>query len=198
MYSDVQTMTWAWTGAVLASGVLVLGISGVVLIPVSELFDQDRLNRLPQWLRWLFVVPSAFLMSLIAEILPRVIFSALELIVNHRLLFKPGVDSLVWQFWAPLFFVTSGVSMAPRFKFLTFIGVGGLKVAVAAMNLTTNLNFIKRGGSWDALDPTTNSPIWWNSIVCVGSIVVLAAFGVVLARQGRAEKPLPRDQAWAG
>ncbi len=57
------------------------------------------------------VLPIAFVMGLVGEVLPRFFFAAFELIVNHHLLFKPGVDSLVWQLWDPLLFVASGVSM---------------------------------------------------------------------------------------
>src|SRR5207253_2342686 len=110
-------------------------------------------------------------MGLVGEVVPRFVFGIGEVVVNHHLLFKPGVDSLIWQLWAPLLFVASGVLIAPRYKFSTFIVVGGLKAAAAGMNLVADIAFVGRGGSWEALDPVTNSPIWWNSVVyllCLG------------------------------
>ena len=198
MYSEVQTISWDWIKAVFVSAVVVLSISGGILIPVSKFFDQERLNRLPNWLRWCLVLPTAFLMGLVGEVVPPFIFAIGEVVVNHRLLFRPGVDSLVWQFWAPLLFVASGVSMAPRYKFSTFIVVGGLKLVVAGTNLATDLTFVGRGGSWEALDPVTSSPIWWNSVVYLLCIIVLLAFGWVLASQSWKETSKRQDSVLAG
>jgi hypothetical protein len=183
MYSEVQTLSWDWIKAVLVSALAVLSISGGILIPLSKLTDEERLNRLPHWLRWLLVLPIAIVMGLVAEVVPRFVFAIGEAIVNHHLLFKPGVDSLIWQLWAPLWFVASGVSMAPGYKFSTFIVVGGLKAIGAGTNLVTNLTFVGRAGSWEDLDPIMSSPIWWNSIVHLLCLGALVTFGWVLARQ---------------
>ena len=76
------------------------------------------------------------------------LFALMEIIVNHKLLFRPGFDFVIWQLWAPLFFVAGGVQMAPRRKFPAFLVVGGLKIAVATTNLARDLRFVHDGGRW--------------------------------------------------
>jgi hypothetical protein len=187
MYSEVHTLTWAWVKAVLVSAFVVLIISSGILIPASKLFDQDRLSRLPSWLRWILVLPTAICMGLVGEMIPRLVFATGEILVNHNLLFKPGVDELIWAFWAPLLFVAGGVTMAPKYKFSTFIMVGGLKLVVAVRDLVMSLIFVSHGGSWESLDQDTNSPLWWNSIAYILCIIALLTFGWLLASQSRKE-----------
>jgi hypothetical protein len=132
----------------------------------------------------LLVLPSAFIAGSVGESVSRLIFALLlEIPLSHRLPFSPGVEFLIWQLWAPLLFVACGVSMAPRFKFETFMGVGGLKIAVAAVNLSLGFVFVSHGGSWYALGSAAHSPLWWNSIVYAGCIVALIAFGLVFRRR---------------
>jgi hypothetical protein len=88
-----------------------------IMLPIEKLLDPRRLDRLPPWSRWILVIPTAFVSAYLAETVPRILFALLEIVVNHKLLFRPGFDFLIWQLWAPLFFVAGGVQMAPRFKF---------------------------------------------------------------------------------
>ena len=180
---DVDTLSWSWISTVFFATIVVLSISSGIFAPLAWLADDVRLNRIPNWLRWVLVLPIAFLVGYLAEVVPRLVFAAGELIVNHHLLFKPGVDSVAWQLWAPLLFVVAGVSVAPTYKVLTFMLLGGFKAAVAAVNLINVLTFIGGGGSWTALDPVTGAPLWWNSIVYSACIAVLLAVVWILARQ---------------
>jgi hypothetical protein len=198
MNGEFQPPSWDWLRAVLVSSFLSLGASGAILIPLSRLFKPAKLARLPNWLRWLLVLPVALVTGLIGEVIPRIVFAAIEVILNHELLFRPGVDSLIWQLWVPLLFVAGGVTMAPRYKFCVFLAVGGLKITVAATNLLTALRFVTGGGSWSTLDPVTNSPIWWNSVLYVACILVLGAFGIFLGRQSLMNKRERDDQQRPG
>ena len=163
MDTNLQPPSWGWITAVLVSTVVILPIASGVMMPLEKLLNPRRLHRLPPWSRWLLVIPAAFASGFAAEIVPRVLFALLEIIVNHELLFRPGFDILIWQLWAPLFFVAGGVQMAPRLKFSTFLVVGGLKIAVATANSVRDLRFVHAGGPWSAPDPTTASPLWWAS-----------------------------------
>jgi hypothetical protein len=160
MDTRLQPPSWDWIVAVLVSTFVILLITSGVMMPLEKLLDPRRLDRLPLWSRWLLVVPTAFASGFAAEIVPRMLFALLEIIVNHELLFRPGFDFLIWQLWAPLFFVAGAVQMAPRLKFSTFLVVGGLKIAVATTNFARDLRFVHGGGPWSAADPTTNSPLW--------------------------------------
>jgi hypothetical protein len=138
--------------------------------PIEKLIDPRRLDRLPPWSRWLLVLPTAFASGFVAEIVPRMLFALLEIAVNHELLFRPGFDFLIWQLWAPLFFVAGGVQMAPRFKFLTFVIVGGLKIAVATTNFAR---------AWNAYAYVGNNPLSYTdpSGEFISATVIGAASG---------------------
>ena len=147
-------------------------------MPISKFFELPRLARLPNWMRWLFVVPFAFALSIVAEMLPRWLFVAYEVIINHELLYRPGFLEIVWQWWSPLFFVAGAVQMAPRFKFEVFLVFGGIKALVAAANLVEVIRFVRAGGPWNALDEVTKAPLWWDGVVYVACLATLIVWGV--------------------
>ena len=74
---------------------------------------QQYLNRfvlkLPHWLRWILILPVAFLADLIAQIIYRLVFWIIPFSSIH-----PYTDELAWRFFAPLIFVVAGTKMAPR------------------------------------------------------------------------------------
>lgn len=112
---------------------------------------------------------------------PTDIVAIIEIAINHQLTFKPGVDCLIWQAYSPVFFVIGGTKMAPSHRFGVFVALGGLKIAVAIINIYNIVSFTNSGGEWDRLDPTLNSPLWWNAAVYILCIVLLLIFGVCLA-----------------
>ncbi len=189
MEAHLQPASWDWIRAVVGSSFVILMITSGIMLPLERLFEPRKLGRLPAWSRWLLVLPAAFLSGLIAEVVPRMLFALMEIIVNHELLFRPGFDFLIWQLWGPLLFVAGGVQMAPRLKFVAFLVVGGLKIGVATTNFVRDLSFVHGGGPWSAVDPMTNSPVWWNAIVYTVCIASISAFGFFLAKQAMAKGP---------
>jgi hypothetical protein len=186
MNADLQPVSWPWIKAVLGAAFFVVLMSGIVLAPLSKLLAPERLQRLPYRLRWILVIPAAFLMGFAAEVVSRLLFAAGEIVSNHELLFRPGVDSLIWQVWAPLLFVAGGLQLAPSRQVLVFLLLGGIRMVVALVNLAVVLNFVHHGGPWSALDPVTRSPIWWNASMYVLCILLLASLGIFLVNQKRA------------
>ncbi len=189
MDAHLQPVSWDWIKAVVVSTFVILMIASGIMMPLERLFEPRKLDRLPAWSRWLLVLPTAFVSGFVAEIVPRMLFALMEIIVSHELLFRPGFDFLIWQLWAPLFFVAGGVQMAPGHKLLAFLVVGGLKIAVATTNFVRDLWFVHGGGLWSAVDPTTNSPVWWNAIVYTLCIASLSTLGLFLAKQGMRKRP---------
>ncbi len=180
---ELEPISWAWIKVVLISSAAILMVTSAIMIPLSKLIEPHKLARIPTWLRWVLVLPTAFLVGLVGEVVPRMLFGAMEVVVNHHLLFRPGFDSLIWQLWSPLLFVAGGMQMAPAHKFVTFLVVGGLKIAVAIANLAQVFEFIRGGGPWTAVDPITKSPLWWNTLIYGLCLAVLGTFGFWLARQ---------------
>jgi hypothetical protein len=189
MQTHLQPASWDWIKAVVVSTFVILMITSGIMMPLEKMLEPRKLDRLPLWSRWLLVLPTAFASGFVAEIVPRMLFALMEIIVNHELLFRPGFDFLIWQLWAPLFFVAGGVQMAPRLKFSTFLVVGGLKIAVATTSFARDLWFVHGGGPWSAVDPTTNSPLWWDAIVYTLCVASLVALGLFLARQAIEKRP---------
>jgi len=183
MITESQPISWAWIRAVLVSSSLILGVTSWILSPLEKFAEPSNLARIPSALRWILILPAAFLMGLVAEMLPRLLFSLTEISVNHTLLFRPGFDILVWQGWAPVVFVAAGIQMAPAHKLLTFLVVGGLKIAAAAFNLVQVIQFIDSGGRWTSVDEIVKSPLWWDVVVYVLCLAVLSTLGFFLAKE---------------
>ena len=188
MEQYIQPISWNWISAVCISSLIILTASSSLFIPISKFVEPERLDRLPKWFRWILVLPGAFIAGYIGETIPRLLFSLVEVVINHKLTFRPGFDSLVWQGYAPLVFVAFGIQLAPSSRFTTFIIIGGIKIIVALANLVTVFNFTNGGGSWNALDPITNSPLWWNAMIYLLCLTLLFAFGFLLAKQSIAQR----------
>jgi len=172
---------WDWLRVVLVYSLTVFAVSSAILIPSLKCLNSPKLGSLPTWLRWVLVLPTAFLVGYISETIPRILFATIEIAINYQLTFKPGVDCLIWQAYSPVFFIIGGMKMAPSHRFGVFATLGGLKIAVAIVNLYNIVGFINGGGEWDRLDPILNSPLWWNALVYMLCIVLLVIFGVYLA-----------------
>ncbi len=182
MDPEWQPVSWHWLAPVLLSSIIILPASAAALERLTRLLDSSRVHRLPVWLRWVLVLPAALAFGLLAEVVPRLAFTIIEISVNHHLLYRPGFDSLVWQFFAPFFFVLGGLRVTPSHRVATFFVLAGTKGVVALINLKTVLSFINSGGAWAQVDPTTASPLWWNATVCILFMVALAFVGVALIR----------------
>ena len=179
---------WDWVRVVVVYSLIVFAVSGAILIAALKLLNLPKLGRLPTWLRWVLVLPTAFLVGYISETIPRILFATIEIAMNHQLTFKPGVDCLIWQAYSPIFFVIGGMKMAPSHRFGVFVALGGLKIAVAILNIYNIISFTNGGGEWDRLDPILNSPLWWNALVYMLCIVLLVIFGVYLAAKSHGKQ----------
>jgi hypothetical protein len=97
---------------------------------------------------------------------------------------------VIWQLWAPLLFVAFGVQMAPGHRVVTFLLVGGLKIAVAVTNLVQDLSFVhfRRPLDWRR-SPHDFLPSG-VAVVTLLCIAILSAFGLLLAKQAISERVL--------
>jgi hypothetical protein len=178
---DNLPFSWDWVRVVVVYSLTVFAASSAILIPSLKCLNSPKLGSLPTWLRWVLVPLTAFLVAYVSETIPRILFATIEIAINHQLTFKPGVDCLIWQAYSPIFFVIGGMKMAPSHRFGVFVTLGGLKIAVAVVNLYNIVRFTNGGGEWDRLDPILNSPLWWNAPVYMLCTVLLTVFGVYLA-----------------
>src|SRR5437879_4780256 len=98
---DHLSFRWNWIRVVVVYGLTVLAFASLILIPSLKLLNSHKLGRLPAWLRWVLVLPMGFLVGYVSETIPRILFAAIEIAINHHLTFRPGVDCLIWQAYSP-------------------------------------------------------------------------------------------------
>lgn len=146
---------------------------------MQQLIDRLIL-KLPVWLRWLLVIPVAFGADLAAQSIYQVIF---RLIAIGAL--RPYTDELIWRFFAPLFFIVSGVKMAPRHWFAVAFLLTGFKAVIAFVNIHTLSKYLFEGGSLKAHAFITGAPIWWSILV---HLLFLAFAAFVLAKDKNIRK----------
>lgn len=142
-----QPFSVGWLVLVLMSSGLCIAAS---LAPFAFLMRPLRnraVSRLSPVARWLLVLPAAFFASWLGEIVPRLIFSVGEILLNRQVLFRPGFDSLVWQFWSPFLFVMGGVLMAPQYRLATAAVLGSFKAVVAVVNIVTVVGYVRGAAS---------------------------------------------------
>ena len=149
---------------------------------------QRIVDRLPIVLRWLLLLPAAFLAGWVAEVVPRWPLMVLELLANRHLLIRSGVDFAIWQLFAPFVFVVGGLLMAPNRRFPTCVVLGGFKVVVAVISLTGGIQHLQGGGEWIDVDPITFSPIWWNMVVYALCIVTITSFTLLVWARTRSPR----------
>ena len=41
---------------------------------------------------------------------------------------------------------------------------------IELLNIYSVIHFITEGGQWSKLDPTLNSPLWWNATVSINLV----------------------------
>src|SRR2546423_5837072 len=128
--------------------------------------------KLPHWLRWILILPGAFLAELIAQVIYRLVFWVIPFTSIHSY-----TDELAWRFFAPLIFVVAGTKMAPRHWLIVAFALIGLKAAIALVNIVTLLNYLNKGGGFSSPTPITNAPVWWSLAVQA----LFVAFGVFIA-----------------
>jgi len=172
--------TWNWVIVVLVHSVPIYVVSCIIVIYILKVLIRQttKINKL---LRWILVLPTAFLTGQIIESICQILFASYEIFINHKLTFKPGFEVLTWQALSPIFFVVGGMIMAPSRKIHVVLVLGGVKLAVAIVNIMNIMNFIKIGGEWTRVDPILGSPLWWNiNVYVIGliSIICVTVFGL--------------------
>jgi len=127
---------------------------------------QDFINKLivkiPTWLRWVLILPVAFLADFAAQSIYRFLFYFIPFQSV-----RPYTDELAWLFFAPLVFIVAGVKMAPRFWFYVACFLIATRSAISLVNVYTLMNYLSNGGSIVARASVTTAPIWWSLLVQV-------------------------------
>ncbi len=177
--ADYQYFSSSWLVRVIVFGLFTLSITTLALVPLLKNLSHPRILRMPVWLRWALLVPVAFTVSTVAEIIPKFLFSLYEVSINHTLTFRPGIDSLIWSAYAPLFFVIAGAKVAPSRRLTVYLVLGVFKIIVAVTNIYTVLSVTSAGMSWSRTDTLINSPLWWNFSVYIIGICLIIVSAIV-------------------
>ena len=148
---------------------------------------QDFVNqivlRLPNWLRWLLIVPVAIVADLLSQSFFRMLFLALPEP------FRPFTDELIWRFFAPMAFVAAGLKMAPKHWFIAACCLIGFKALVAIVNVYTLVMYVSDGGSLRAPAYATDAPVWWSLLVQI----LFLAFAVFVVAKDMNIRKIPTE-----
>jgi len=137
------------------------------------------IRKMPGWLRWLLVLPTAFLADLAAQSFYQVVLHAIPMQV-----IRPYTDELIWRVLAPVVFVIGGVKMAPRYWFQVSCLLLGFKSIIALINIHTLVKYLLDGGSLLAPANVTNAPAWW-SLLCHVLFIGFASLMIVIDKNIR-------------
>lgn len=148
-------------------------------------FINKIILTLPTWLRWLLVIPIAFIADLAAQSIYQLIFFKLIPIGALR----PYTDELVWRFFAPLIFIVAGLKMAPTHWFKVACCLIGFKSVVTFVNIRTLSIYLLHGGSLKAPAYITEAPIWWSLLVHL----LFLAFAVFVIAKDRNIRKVPSE-----
>src|ERR1700722_7940505 len=122
---------------------------------------QDFINKLilkmPNWLRWLLILPMAQLADLAAQSIFQIILHAFP----WRAV-RPYSDEFIWRVLASAFFLAGGLKMAPKYWFQVAVALVALKTIVAVTNIYILGKYLFDGGTWTAPAFVTNAPVWWS------------------------------------
>jgi hypothetical protein len=133
-------------------------------------FTDRIIIKIPNWLRWLLVLPTALLADLVAQSFYRILLYAIPF---HGI--QPYSDELIWRVFAPIVFVAAGLKMAPRYWLRVACVLIGIKSAIALFNIYTLGRYLLNGGSAYAPAFVTSAPVWWSLL----SNVLFLAFAVL-------------------
>lgn len=184
---------WNWVKGVVVYSLVVLSISSAIVIYSSKTIYLKYIGRVPDWFRWVLVLPTAFILGQIFETASQIIFGFIEIALNHELTIKPGFECLTWQGFSPIYFTIGGTKMAPSKKIWVLGFLASFKVFVAAINIKTIITFINNGGEWTGLDPILGSPLWWNLqvyILCIMLLIIIGGISLYETKYNRGQKLL--------
>lgn len=139
----------------------------------TEVDARPRL-RLPAWLRWSLLFPGAILIDWISQSIGRIFLHTELFVTNSPSGARPFGEELIWQAWAPGWFVYGGSKIAPSHRFGATVALAGFKALIALYNGFVDVRHVLTGGSWSDLNSPTDAPVWWCVCVYATAFVVLA------------------------
>ena len=113
---DYLVFSWDWVRVVMVYSLSICAVSTIIVIFALKLLTPLKLKCIPTWLRWVLILPAAFLTGQLSETISQILFATIEVATNHHLTFKPGFEYLTWQAYSPIFFVTGGLKLAPSHR----------------------------------------------------------------------------------
>jgi hypothetical protein len=161
---SLQWWTWAHARVAIPLMLVIVANATAIFVPIGKFLDERCISSLPGWLRWILVLPAALLFSALAEMLARFLFAAIELGLNHKLVFEPHFNGLIYCAWEPVIFVVAGAIMAPKERrYLALALLVALRIAVAGTNIYRDVSSYPSQLNETLIDPGTGAPLWWEA-----------------------------------
>ena len=145
--------------------------------------NSQVLNRLPSWLRWILVLPTAIASDLVTQSLGRIgifIYDYPQHIVNP----------LVWHTIAPYAFVSGGAWMTPAYRSVVIIILCLWRISMSIFNIYNIFDYVNHGGSWSNTDPITYATMRWTAWTMVFGIGIL-----IIPLKARFKRSLKKSKA---
>lgn len=131
------------------------------------------IHKLPHWVRWILVLPAAFIGDMAAQ-------SYGLILATMSGLKGPYANAFIWYTFAPLIWLAAGVKLAPVHRSLAGAVLAAIKVGVLVYNSYSAIDFLNKGGSWDSIYPVTDAPLWWHLVTYILGIIALIVSYVVI------------------
>jgi hypothetical protein len=93
MSVPIDTAAWIWTKAVLISAFGILTATSGIMMPLGKAIRTRKAFSIGELVSLDAGLADSFPLGLIAEVVPRLLFALLEIIVNHELRFRPVLIS---------------------------------------------------------------------------------------------------------
>jgi hypothetical protein len=138
------------------------------------------IDKMPHWLKWLLVLPAAFIGDMAAQ-------SIGLIIATITCLRGPYANAFIWYTFAPIIWLVVGLRFAPSHRSLAGAILAAIKIVVLLYNSYSAIDFLNHGGSWTDIYPITEAPLWWHLITyIVGIIALIVFYGLIYNSDRRA------------
>jgi hypothetical protein len=156
----------------------------VVILAVTQIPARHKrtflgfIDKIPHWLRWLLVLPTAFIADWASQSISLIIAT----IIGLR---GPYANAFIWFTLAPVIWLIVGVRFAPTHR--SFVGaiLAVIKVVVLLYNSYSAIDRLNHGGTWNDIYPITEAPLWWHLITYILGIIILMVFYGLIRRSER-------------